>query len=270
MGGEITTVQQDEKAMMGLLKEMYGKNLSDLEFKTLIYMARKYDLDPVQHEIWALKYGNNAATIMTGRDGFLAIAHKSGQFDGMETLAIMRDGSEVATCLDAKELAGAICRVWRKDMAHPIVVAVPLHEYNTGKSNWAKMPETMIKKVAESQSLRRAFNISGMYSPEEMDQAEYLPQKTETPKQEAPKEKPVEDPMLEELPEKKRLEILSSTDSLFNQLAHEAETSVETVKLELLQEFFGVESRKQLRYSQCRELYSKLKQRLIEVQNATV
>ena len=89
---------------------------------------------------------------------------------------------------------------------------------------------------------------------------------------ESPKEKPaeVEDPMLEELPEKKRLEILSSTDSLFNQLAHEAETSVETVKVELLQEFFGVESRKQLRYSQCRELYSKLKQRLIEVQNATV
>lgn len=94
----------------------------------------------------------------------------------------------------------------------------------------------------------------------------------EQPKKEPKKEKTVEveDPMLDELPEKKRLEILSSTDSLFNQLAHEAETDVETVKVELLQELFGVESRKQLRYSQCRELYSKLKQRLIEVQNATV
>ena len=88
---------------------------------------------------------------------------------------------------------------------------------------------------------------------------------------ESPKEKPAdEDPMLDELPEKKRLDIIKSTDSLFNQLAHEAETDVETVKVELLQEFFGVESRKQLKYSQCRELYSKLKQRLIEVQNATV
>jgi len=131
--------------MMKLLKEMYGKNLSDLEFKTLIYMAKKYDLDPVQHEIWAIKYGNAPATIMTGRDGFLAIAHKSGQFDGMETLAITKDGREVPTCLNPKELAGAICRVWRKDMSHPITVAVPLHEYNTGKSNWAKMPETMIQ-----------------------------------------------------------------------------------------------------------------------------
>ncbi len=95
--------------------------------------------------------------------------------------------------------------------------------------------------------------------------------KEKSAEKETPKEKPAEkDPMLDELPEKKRLEILSSTDSLFNQLAHEAEASVETVKVELLQELFGVESRKQLRYSQCRELYSKLKQRLIEVQNATV
>jgi hypothetical protein len=89
----------------------------------------------------------------------------------------------------------------------------------------------------------------------------------ETPKQEPKKDKP-DDPMLEELPEKKRLDIIKSTDTLFEQLAHEAETNIDEIKVELLQEFFGVESRKQLRYSQCRELYTKLKNRLIEVQNA--
>jgi len=92
----------------------------------------------------------------------------------------------------------------------------------------------------------------------------------ETPKEQPKKDKPAEDPMLEELPEKKRLDIIKSTDTLFEQLAHEAETNVDEIKVELLQEFFGVESRKQLRYSQCRELYAKLKNRLIEVQNATV
>jgi len=108
-------------------------------------------------------------------------------------------------------------------------------------------------------------------APNEKPGKQYQLKKEEKPK-ESPKEKPAEaeDPMLDELPEKKKLDIIKSTDSLFNQLAHEAETDVETVKVELLQEFFGVESRKQLRYSQCRELYSKLKQRLIEVQNATV
>jgi len=106
-------------------------------------------------------------------------------------------------------------------------------------------------------------------APKEKAGKQYQLKKEEKPK-ESPKEKAaeVEDPMLDELPEKKKLDIIKSTDSLFNQLAHEAETNVETVKVELLQEFFGVESRKQLRYSQCRELYSKLKQRLIEVQNA--
>jgi hypothetical protein len=53
-------------------------------------------------------------------------------------------------------------------MTHPFIVEVDLKEYNTSKGNWAKMPETMIKKVAESQCLRKAFDISGMYSPEEM------------------------------------------------------------------------------------------------------
>ena len=107
-------------------------------------------------------------------------------------------------------------------------------------------------------------------APKEKTGKQYQLKKEEKSK-ESPKEKPAEeDPMLDELPEKKRLDIIKSTDSLFNQLAHEAETDVETVKVELLREFFGVESRKQLRYSQCRELYSKLKQRLIEVQNATV
>jgi len=33
---------------------------------------------------------------------------------------------------------------------------------------WASKPNTMIKKVAESQALRTAFNISGVYAPEEL------------------------------------------------------------------------------------------------------
>jgi len=170
--GKSNNVSEPDEEMMKLLKEMYGKNLTDLEFKTLIYIAKKYDLDPIQHEIWAIKYGNEPAKIMTGRDGFLSLAHKTGQLNGLETLAIKKDGSVVPTCLDPKELAGAVCKVWRKDMQYPFVVAVALHEYNTGKSNWSKMPETMIKKVAESQVLRRAFNISGLYAPEEMEQAQ--------------------------------------------------------------------------------------------------
>jgi hypothetical protein len=40
-----------------------------------------------------------------------------------------------------------------------------MHEYDTGKSSWAKMPATMIRKVALVQSLREAFpsDLGGLY-----------------------------------------------------------------------------------------------------------
>lgn len=143
-----------------------AKGTTQSEFKVLLYQAMKYGVDPLSKEIYAIKYGNNPASIFIGRDGFLKIAHRSGTFDGMETRVIKKDGTEALIC-DFQDLYGAVCRVYRKDIKLPFEVAVKLSEYNTGKRNWAKIPETMIKKVAESQALKKAFSITGVYSPEE-------------------------------------------------------------------------------------------------------
>jgi phage recombination protein Bet len=148
-----------------LIRQTVAKGASDAEFKLLLYTASKYDLDPLVKQIWCVKYGDKPAAIYTSRDGFLHLAHKSGQFDGMET---------VATHNGKGELAGAKCTVWRKGFSRPFVVEVALSEYfvkqnSDGKPNqWAIRPETMIKKVAESQCLRRAFDISGLYEPGEI------------------------------------------------------------------------------------------------------
>lgn len=154
-----------------LIKETVANGASPSEFKLFLYTAAKYELDPLIKQIWCVKYGERPAAIFTGRDGFLHIAHKSNQFNGMETTPIRNDKGQ---------LVAARCVVWRKDMTHPFTVEVPLAEYDlsvkpgqTGKpNNWNKMPETMLKKVAESQCLRRAFDISGIYSPEEMDEVQ--------------------------------------------------------------------------------------------------
>jgi phage recombination protein Bet len=151
-------------ADMALIRATVAQRATDSEFKLFLYTAHKYGLDPLVKQIWCVKYQDSApAAIFTGRDGFLEIAHRSGQFDGMETKAV-RGG-------DKGQLIAATCQVWRRDMTHPFVVEVSLAEYNSGKGNWSKMPETMLKKVAESQCLRRAFNISGLYEPGEMDSA---------------------------------------------------------------------------------------------------
>jgi hypothetical protein len=60
-------------------------------------------------------------------------------------------------------------------MSHPFYVEVYLKEYLKPQSPgqkpgpWQTMPRVMIQKVAESSALRRAFSVSGLYCPEEID-----------------------------------------------------------------------------------------------------
>ena len=160
-----------------LIRATVAKGATNEEFKLLMRLAEKYGLDPFAKQIWCVKYGTSAASIFTSRDGFLSIAHRSGKFDGMEAKAIYSN--------DGKLMA-ASCTVWHKGMTHPFVVEVDFAEYNTGQNQWKTRPVTMLKKVAESQCLRRAFNISGLYEPSEFPENEtgtYLePIKLPTPR----------------------------------------------------------------------------------------
>lgn len=141
-----------------LIKATCARDCTNSEFELLLYLANKYKLDPMSRQIWAVKYGNDAARIFCGRDGYLEIAHRSGVFDGIASGTKKDDDGNIV----------GWCDVFRKDMTHPFHVEVSLAEFNTGKNTWSKLPKVMITKVAESQCLRRAFSISGMYCPEEM------------------------------------------------------------------------------------------------------
>lgn len=147
---------------MALIQNTMAPNCNQNEFALMMYQAKTYRVDPLLRQIWAVKYQQGQpARIFIGRDGYLAIAHQSGQFDGMET-RIDGEGDRMT----------ATATVYRKDMTHPVVVSVKFSEYNTMQGNWVKMPETMLKKVAESQALRKAFNVSGNFSPEETSEEE--------------------------------------------------------------------------------------------------
>ena len=157
-GGAGIIPAQYNPQQVQLIRDMCARDCTDNEFLLLMQLAKTYQLDPFAKQIWAVKYGNNPAAIFCGRDGFLAIAHRSGKFDGMES----------GTRKDGDDLVGW-CRVYRKDMSRPFEVEVSLSEYSTGKNLWQTKPKTMIVKVAESHALRRAFGISGLYAPEEID-----------------------------------------------------------------------------------------------------
>jgi phage recombination protein Bet len=142
---------------VSLIKATVARGCTDTEFELLMYLAHQYQLDPIRRQIWAVKYGNAPASIFTGRDGFLEIAHRSGVFDGMES-GVKKEGEDLI----------GWCKVYRKDMSHAFYVEVFEKEYSTGKSLWQSKPRIMIQKVAESSCLRRAFSVSGLYCPEEM------------------------------------------------------------------------------------------------------
>lgn len=158
------------KEELDLIKSLFTKGCTDEEFGLFTTLARTYQLDPFKGQLWCVKYGTGPARVFTGRDGFLEIAHRSGQFDGMES-GVKHD--------EAAHIIGW-ATVYRKDMGHPFHVEVDLEEYQRKYSAstppeyriWEQKPRTMIQKVAESQALRRAFSASGLYSPEEFGEVE--------------------------------------------------------------------------------------------------
>ena len=160
------TVSDEPAVNPALIQRMYATNCSQDEFVVFLTLAKKYGLDPSLKQIWAIKYpGGGPATIIVSRDGLLDIAHRNANFDGLEsgTDGSVKDGN----------LTGW-CRVYRKDMSHPFTVTVHYDEYVQRKRDgqitkfWAEKPRTMIAKVAEAQTLRKAFRVQGIYSEDEI------------------------------------------------------------------------------------------------------
>ncbi len=182
----------DWQAQIDLVKRMYAKGATDDESKLMSHIAVKYELDPLVKQIWLVKYGTQPASIFTGRDGFLSIAHRTGKFAGMSTEVVKVDekievvksrknfkGEKITNVVKREWQYKAVCTVRRKDTPHPFIVEVYEEEYTTAENLWQTKPRTMLGKVAESQCLRKAFDIAGLYSPEEMpehDEKDITPQ----------------------------------------------------------------------------------------------
>jgi len=170
----------DWQEQIALVKSMVAKGATDNEFALMSHIAIKYELDPLLKQIWVVKYGDAPASIFTGRDGFLSIAHRTGQFNGIETVVEKvnepikvvkkrwKDKKQIEIVVERAWQYKAVCTVRRKDAEFPFIVEVYEEEYTTCENLWVSKPRTMLGKVAESQCLRKAFDIAGLYSPEEM------------------------------------------------------------------------------------------------------
>ncbi|WP_230868249.1 phage recombination protein Bet [Iocasia frigidifontis] len=166
------------------IRRTVAKNATDDEFRMFMHLAQTYQLDPFNKEIWFIKYakkGQNPKdvepTIMTSRDGYLKIADRHPEYDGLSSDVVRKndvfkrtmDGVEHEYSSDRGQIIGAYALVYRKDRKYPIYVFAPFNEYKGNAKIWNNYPSAMILKVAESMALKRAFTVSGLVSKEEMD-----------------------------------------------------------------------------------------------------
>ncbi|NDJ27944.1 phage recombination protein Bet [Campylobacter sp. MIT 19-121] len=164
-------------------KQFFPQTANELDIAYCLEITKQFNLNPITKQIFFVPRrakNDNGVWIekvepLVGRDGFLAIAHKSGEFGGIVTKAFIK---EVPKLINNKwkmesDLV-AVCEVFKKGCEKPFIVEVAYGEYvqltKEGKPTqfWQSKPETMIKKVAESQALRKAFNISGLMALEEV------------------------------------------------------------------------------------------------------
>lgn len=178
---DLISFSNDEKHI--IRKQFFPPNASDSDMIYCMKVAQTFGLNPILKQIYFVERKaqvNNQWIIKTeplvGRDSFLTLAHRSGKFAGIESETMLKDkpffdGKEWQI---RKELV-AIAKAYRSDCDKPFVVEVSYCEYAQKKLNgeitkfWKTMPETMLKKVAESQVLRKAFDISGLYSIDEIN-----------------------------------------------------------------------------------------------------
>lgn len=140
----------DDKRQGALLKAV-GLDRVPVEQRELaIAIADRYQLDLLLKHVVLIE-GRPYVT----RDGLLHIAHRSGQFDGMEVSDPVLEG----------EHWRARCSVYRKDMGRPFTYA---GRYPAKGGNQRFAPE-MAVKVAEVMALRRAFDVSAPVLEERWD-----------------------------------------------------------------------------------------------------
>lgn len=198
-------VNWNDPKMQMQIKETYGKNLNDAEWQLFVGLGVATGLNPFLREIWAVKYGTNAASVFIGRDGYRRSAQNHPEYEYHQVDAVYSGDTfeftdnGVVHKYNLKErgtLLGAYCIVKRKTAQKVMMNYVELKEYVQKFGVWTTKPATMIKKVAEAQGLRGAFQelFAGTYEESEDWQdkkpSQAMPQATGAPTQPTSPPKP--------------------------------------------------------------------------------
>ena len=185
------------------VKNYIAPGATDQEVLYFIELCKAQKLNPFVRDAYLVKYGNQPAQIIVGKDVFLKKAGENPYFDGLKAGIVVVDKNgevkerEGSLKVPGDELIGGWCEVYLKNREYPTKCLVSLEEYiqkkkdGTVNSMWSSKPCTMIRKVAQSQALREAFpnELRGLYEKEEMGIDTKLPEKEIIPGMASTKQK---------------------------------------------------------------------------------
>ncbi len=189
MNQQVATIENQAIAawtpeQVNLIKHMVirgPREATNEELHLFGMICQQSGLNPFNKQIYAIIRGNDM-TIQTGIDGLRLIADRTGLYVGSDE---PRFGPDVK---GHPEWAAMTVYKWKFDQRMAFTSVVRWSELAGSTDFWQKMPYHMLAKVAESQALRKAFpaETSGIYTTEEMDQAD----NTRTTVESAPKPAP--------------------------------------------------------------------------------
>jgi phage recombination protein Bet len=147
----------DPAKLHSTLKNTVFKGATDDELLALVVTANTYELNPILKELYAFPKKGGGITPMVGVDGWIKIANRQPNFDGME----------VEVYGDGKTPTHATGTIYLKDRSHPVKVTEYFDECKRNTDPWNQMPRRMIRNKAIIQAIRLAFGVSGIHDEDE-------------------------------------------------------------------------------------------------------
>lgn len=156
--------------------------VTDQEVLFFIRTCQAQKLNPLVYgEVYLIKFGNEPAQLVIGKETYMKRAFKNPNYSGMKSGIVVQRGEDIVqkegTCLYPSEtLLGGWCRVYhelngKETETFKEVSLAEYQKFKDGKpmANWGSKPCTMIEKVAVSQAVRAAFpdDYQGLYTAEE-------------------------------------------------------------------------------------------------------